>query len=55
MPQNKDNTIATRVRAITRELSNKSKAKGERIDVAVRRLELLADDIDAGVEGETAK
>lgn len=52
MAQPKENTISTRVRAITRELSNKSKAKGERIDVAVRRLELLAEDLDAGVEGE---
>lgn len=44
-------TTAQRVRAISRELSKKQKAKWERIESAVRRLNALADDIDAGVEG----
>ena len=43
--------LTSRLRAIIRDLANKNKAKGERIDVAVRRLELLAEDLDKGVEG----
>lgn len=46
-----EETTAARLRAIIRELANKNKAKGERIDVAIRRLELLAEDMDSGVEG----
>ena len=49
-PNLQTTTATARLRAITRELANKSKAKGERIDVAVRRLGVLADDMDAGVE-----
>lgn len=45
------NELTTRLRAIVRELSNRNKPRGERIDVALRRLELLAEDLEAGVEG----
>lgn len=48
-------TLTTRLRAIVRELSNRNKPRGERIDVALRRLELLAEDLETGVEGESAK
>ena len=44
-------TTAQRLRAITRELAARQKAKWERIESAVRRLDALADDLDAGVEG----
>lgn len=44
-------TTAQRIQAIARELNAKHKAKWERIENAVRRLDALADDIDAGVEG----
>ena len=42
---------AMRVRAIARDLAKQHKPKGERIDTAVRRMEALASDIDAGIEG----
>ena len=51
--QKQQSTTAQRVRAIARELSAKQKAKWERIENAVRRLDALADDIDEGVEGDT--
>jgi hypothetical protein len=47
---NNSETVA-RLRAIIRDLSNKNKAKGDRIDNAARRLELLAEDMESGVEG----
>ncbi|MES2782977.1 MAG: hypothetical protein V4657_09285 [Pseudomonadota bacterium] len=43
--------LVSRIRAIARDLAKQHKAKGERIDVAVRRLEALADDVGAGIEG----
>lgn len=49
MPHNPE-TVA-RLRAIIRDLTARSKAKGERIDNAARRLELLAEDMESGVEG----
>lgn len=45
------NTAAQRLRAIARELAKRHNPKGERIDAAVRRLIVLADDMDAGIEG----
>ena len=54
LPANPDfpeTTTAKRLRAIARDLAKQHKPKGERIDVAVRRLGALADDIDKGVEG----
>ena len=51
--QKQQSTTAQRVRAIARELNAKQKAKWERIENAVCRLDALADDIDAGVEGDT--
>lgn len=41
---------AQRLKAIARELSNKSGSKAARIDIAVLRLEVLIEDLDAGVE-----
>ncbi len=47
----KADPLAQRVQAIVRGLSAQSKAKGERIDNAVRQLSALAEDIEAGIEG----
>jgi hypothetical protein len=44
-------TATARLRAIKRELAKQHRPKGQRIDEAVRRIEALADDIEAGVEG----
>lgn len=44
------NAPADRLKAITRELANQGRPKGERIDLALRRLRLLAEDLDAGME-----
>lgn len=45
------NTASQRLRAIGRELAKQHKPKGDRIDTAVRRIGVLADDMDAGIEG----
>jgi hypothetical protein len=45
------NPLETRLRAIARDLDAKQKAKWERIETAVRRIEALADDVGKGVEG----
>lgn len=44
------NAPTNRLKAIIRELANQGRPKGERIDLALRRLQLLAEDLDAGVE-----
>lgn len=49
--QKPQTTTVARVRAIARDLAKQHNPKGERIDAAVRRLIVLADDMDAGIEG----
>ncbi len=50
-PDLPETTTAKRIRAIARDLAKQHKPKGERIDVAVRRLGALAEDLDKGIEG----
>lgn len=46
-----DANLVSRIRAISRDLAKQHRPKGERIDDALRRLDLVAIDIELGVEG----